>query len=143
MIDQLGACHDGCGGDADAITDATILTAASRGDASASAIIDRVAGSLGLVIWNLARVLNPALIVLAGLETEGRSLLLERVNRALERDYAASPGAIPPVLETALGDDLNLVGAATLALEQFFYAPALDRDETPAGRRLERYPGHV
>lgn len=94
-----------------------VFIAAERGDPLARALIDEAIGYLASGIANLLALLDPEVIILGGGVTEGLGshwdqLLREVRVRALPR-YRDEV----PLERTTLGDDVSLLGAATIAYE--------------------------
>lgn len=111
----------------DFISYSTVFEAAALGDRTAIRIVDRVADRLALAIWNLSRVLDPDLVVLAlsSFADRDRGLIMSKIEEIITTGFLGNAAERPVIVETAIGDDIGLVGAATLALERFFRAPCL------------------
>lgn len=95
----------------------------AAGDAAAASAVQAITRPLSVAIAAVVRMVDPALVALAG----GVSTLGEPLVAALHRDLAAYP-AVPsrkvrvPVALGELGENAGLAGAALLAREAF--APA-------------------
>jgi fructokinase len=97
------------GGDGDV---AQIAQRARRGEARASAVIDRYVLHFGRALANLIAILDPSVVVLGGglsnldfLYTRGR----DAVARAIFNDELTTP-----IVRNALGDSAGVIGAAAL-----------------------------
>jgi glucokinase-like ROK family protein len=101
------------------------LTAATLGDPQAVEIVREVVRPLAVAVANLADVLDPQLVIIAG-----EVLLAEELVLAEVRARVTSQSLVPtewqvPVVRAALGAEVSLIGAATLAFEQFLSSDAL------------------
>jgi glucokinase len=92
---------------------AEILELAQSGDKRATNIIESRAAIVSDIIVNLALILNPGLILLAG-EVGSHPVLLASVQRELER----SEFAVTRIAAASLGDFAALWGAIAAALEE-------------------------
>lgn len=92
---------------------ARILDLAQSQDPIANKIIDSRAAILSDIIVNLALILNPALILLAG-DVGSHPVMLSSVQKELER----SEFAVTRIAAAALGDLAPLWGAIAAALEK-------------------------
>jgi glucokinase len=86
-----------------------------EGDAAALEVIDRAGRYLGLALANLANLLNPELIVLGGDLIHAEDLFLPRIRTELARHVLPKMQVSLEVQMSALGMDIGLVGAASLA----------------------------
>jgi glucokinase len=102
------------------VTGSVVTRAAQDGDETARAILAKVGRRLGEGIAGLVNVLDPAVVVLGGGGVAAGDLLLEPARKAFVRSVEA-PDARPgvPIVPAELGNDAGVVGAATLALEEF------------------------
>lgn len=96
----------------------SLVWAADQGDESASAVIDELAGWLGLGVHCLLCVLDPEVIVVGG----GVSLLGDRIlgpiREAVQNGYGSEfRERAPDVRQATLGNRAGVVGAALLSLE--------------------------
>ncbi len=99
--------------------DGRAVTAAARaGDAAAIAILDNVGRHLGVALSGLANAFDPDVIVIGGGVMAAGELLLGPAREELRR-RALPPQNEVPLVAAALGPDAGMVGAATLALEEF------------------------
>ncbi len=104
------------GGDPDRVTAAMVVERAKAGEPGALALVDWLAGALGLGIATLAAVLDPSLVVLGGSVSDAGDALLAPTERALRRELTGGDVHPGPDLRLAgLGSAAGLVGAADLA----------------------------
>jgi predicted NBD/HSP70 family sugar kinase len=97
-----------------------LLEAARLGDAEAKCIFEQAGEALGLAVLNLTKTLNPDAVILAGRIPLRWSPVVEKV-RATLRISNAPPGPELNVVVTGLDDFIGVIGAAALALREFFY----------------------
>ncbi|TAN32420.1 ROK family transcriptional regulator [bacterium] len=90
-----------------------IFTAARRGHAVASRVVEAEASRLALAIATVAPVLDPELVILGGGIGRNGDLLLEPIERELRQLLPFRPR----VAVSALGEDAVLRGAVAIALE--------------------------
>lgn len=104
------------GGDQNKISGKAVTAAAREGDPAALECYERLGEALGRGLADLAAVLDPEVIVLAGGLTEAGDILLAPVTKAFDQ-YLTARARRPqiPVLISASGQDAGLVGAADLA----------------------------
>jgi glucokinase len=92
---------------------AHIIEAARSGDRRAAEVIDELAVYLGAAVANIVAVLDPALVVFGGGLSHAGDLLLKPLRRVVSQ-------IVPnlPALEiSSLGDDAQLMGAVSSAME--------------------------
>ncbi len=76
---------------------------------------------MGIALANLVNILNPDLIVLGGICAQGEDLLLPTIERVMRQRAFANLGAQVQIKVTAFGPHAGVIGAAALALSNFFY----------------------
>ena len=76
---------------------------------------------MGLALANLVNILNPDLIVLGGIFAQGEDLLLPTTEKILRQRAFANLGAQVQLKITGFGRRAGVIGAAALALDNFFY----------------------
>ncbi len=103
-----------------------VFTAARDGDQPTLSMIEKQMHYLGLSLANLVNVLNPELIILGGMFAQGSDLILPRVEATMRRLAFAGLGENVNVQPTSFGWRAGVVGAASLALKEFFYEAARD-----------------
>jgi predicted NBD/HSP70 family sugar kinase len=98
-----------------------VFAAAEQGDAATRAMLAERAGYMGIALANLINILNPDRIVLGGMFVQGRPWLLPAVEATMRRRAFANLGERVQLETTSFGRDVGAIGAAALALNQFFY----------------------
>jgi glucokinase-like ROK family protein len=98
-----------------------IFAAARDGDTATRNMIEHCAYYLGIALTNLVNVLNPELILLAGMFAQGEDLFLPVVQKTVREQAFAGLGERVRVQSTGFGWRAGVIGAAALALNAFFY----------------------
>lgn len=98
-----------------------VFAAARAGDGPTLALIDEQMAYLGIALANLVNVLNPKLIILGGMFAQGGDLILPQVEATVRRLAFAGLGEHVDIQPTTFGWRAGVVGAASLALKEFFY----------------------
>ncbi len=96
-----------------AATVAYIIDAARSGDTRAAAVFDELAVYLGTAVANIVAVLDPALVVFGGGLSHAGDLLLQPVRRVVSQIVPN----LPALEMSSLGDDAQLMGAVSSAME--------------------------
>jgi glucokinase len=97
--------------------DARILDlAAAAGDEAAIEALTRAGRFLGAGLTNLVNLLNPEVIAIGG-SVRKSEIYLRTAIETMRRDAFAQHLADVRVIEAELGDDVNAIGAALIALE--------------------------
>jgi len=118
---------------------AELLAAAADGDRAARKAVEEVAGFIGMAVANLAVVVDPSLVVMAGAMVTQSELLVHEVRRVVARVVPAAP----EIVISALGKEAPLWGCllvagnearARLRLQLRQMAPAAARPEARAMR---------
>lgn len=91
-----------------------MLQAAGNGDRAARKAVEEAAVLIGMAVANLAVVVDPSLIVLAGAMMTQSELLVHEVRRVVERVVPASP----EIVVSALGKEAPLWGCLLVAGEE-------------------------
>jgi predicted NBD/HSP70 family sugar kinase len=94
---------------------ATIVAAASQGDAVASRILEQASEYLGRGLSYLLNILNPEMIILGGPITEAGEPFLREVRASVARHSLVPHGV--PVVSSTLADRAELTGSVLLAME--------------------------
>jgi len=102
---------------------ASVVMLARSGDAAAAFCLEQVAKWLGLALANLANLLNPAKIVIAGQMSLAGELFLVTVSQSI-REHALSGANQPRIEWSQLADQAVQLGALARALDDFFAVPA-------------------
>ena len=101
------------------VTGEVVFAAAGEGDKVALALFERVGHWLGVGIASLVTIFDPDLVVVGGGVAATGELLLTPARASFERYvHGRAHRDLPPVVQSGLGDDAGLVGAATLALDR-------------------------
>jgi glucokinase-like ROK family protein len=98
-----------------------ILDAARKGDPTCRALLSQTARYLGIALANLVNVLNPEMIVLGGLFAQAQDLMLPEIESTTHQRAFADLGRQVEIRPATFGRQAGLVGAAALALHDFFY----------------------
>lgn len=98
-----------------------VFEAARQGDAQVQKMIEERAYYLGVALANLVNMFNPELILLGGIFSGGADLFLPPVNRAIQEMAFGGMGKNVHLQATSFGWKAGLIGAAALALLNFFY----------------------
>jgi len=105
------------GGDAERVTAKTIHDAADDGDPVAVDLWRKAGVYLGVGIVNLMYLFSPGVIVIGGGLTKAGDLLLAPMRVTIRQRIKEVYWKECPIVSPALGDDVSLIGAATLAME--------------------------
>lgn len=95
------------------LTPRHVFDAARQGDETALAVVDVVASRIALALAAIVPVVDPELVILGGGVGRNGDLLLEPVRRG----FGALSPFHPHIEVSALGEDAELVGAVSMALE--------------------------
>jgi glucokinase-like ROK family protein len=98
-----------------------VFAAARNGDAATQTMLKERARYMGIALANLVNVLNPELILLGGIFYQGRDLLLPTVEETMRQRSFGNLGQQIKLQPTSFGQQAGVVGAAALALTNFFY----------------------
>ena len=108
------------GGDPDAVRGEHVTAAARQGDAAALELVDELARWIALGLANLANILDPAVIVMAGGLVEAADLLLPPVEQHFASLVMAGDRRPHlPIVAAQLGEHAGAIGAALLAADQW------------------------
>jgi glucokinase len=101
--------------------DSRLLARLGReGDAGAVAVLARLGEYLGAGLVTLVNIFNPEVIVIGGGAAAAGELLLEPARRVLEARGSRPARDQVRVVPAMLGPDAGFIGAAALALVEFF-----------------------
>jgi glucokinase len=109
-----GLILDLAGGRPAAIDSRMVFEAADRGDPTATDLIERIAGHLGLGLVNLCTTVMPDVFVIAGGIARHLPAMRSHIDAVLARHRRLVPTDVP-VVAAELGDDAGAIGAARLA----------------------------
>ncbi|OIK13721.1 ROK family glucokinase [Bacillus sp. MUM 13] len=91
-----------------------IFDCAEKGDQLSLAVVDKVAGYLGLALANVANVLNPEKIVIGGGVSKAGEVLIAPVREAFKRHAFTRVRESAEITAATLGNDAGVIGAAWL-----------------------------
>jgi predicted NBD/HSP70 family sugar kinase len=104
--------------------DTAAVARAAAGDAVVREVLDEAGGMLGLALANLANLLNPSRIVLAGSLAVLSARLLPAARAALADNALMVIGEQVEIIVSDLGEDAVELGAVGLAMDGFLPLPA-------------------
>ncbi|MFQ6066425.1 MAG: ROK family protein [bacterium] len=111
-----------CEGDKNLITMDLIIRAVKMGDGKSQRCIEKAAKYLGKVIGGLVNVVNPEIIIINGKITALGEIFFASLQDQVER-YSILGNSHPVrITSSKLGDDVGLIGAASLVLRKVFKA---------------------
>ncbi len=113
-------------------TVSTIEDAALTGDPLALALVQEIAGHLGIALAGLLNLMNPSMVILGGGLARLGELLLAPIRETVERRTLVSSLAAAEIRTSELGPRAVAIGAATLVLRAALADPRLF---TPPGRK--------
>ncbi len=106
-------------GDLTRITPATIARAAAMGDAGARSLMRDTGFRLGILIGNLALLLNPRRVIVGGGIAQAGAMLFDRIAECLEQRVGWYLRYAPiDVVPAALGEESGALGAAAWARDR-------------------------
>lgn len=98
-----------------------VFEAARAGDEATCRMLMEHARYMGVALANLVNILNPEVIVMGGIFAQGGDVLLPAVQETMRQRAFADLGMKVALTPPSFGDDSGVVGAASLALNRFFY----------------------
>jgi len=98
-----------------------MFAAARAGDEVVSTRLKERARYIGIALANLINIFNPEMIVLGGIFSNERETLLPTIRDTVGRRAFGSLGKHVAIQPTARGAFVGMEGAASLALDRFFY----------------------
>ncbi len=104
-----------------------VFNAARDGDLATKQMIENQIHYLGIALANLVNILNPEMILLGGFFAQGDDLIRSKVCEVMRENAFSGLGDDVIVEPTSFGWRAGVVGAAALALMDFFY----QRSEIP------------
>ena len=94
-----------------------LLVRADGGDPSARRVLADAGRHIGIAAASLCNLFDPELLVIGGELAQAGEILLAPLRHALERSALAGEGGVPEVVQGALGDRAEVLGALALAIE--------------------------
>jgi glucokinase-like ROK family protein len=98
-----------------------VFTAARAGSPVMRALLEERACYMGIALANLVNILNPELILLGGIFSQGHDLLLPTVEKTMRQRSFGNLAERVQLKPTTFGQQAGAVGASALALTTFFY----------------------
>jgi glucokinase len=98
---------------------ADVAAAARNGDPLAVRVWDETVSALACGLTSIVNLFEPELVVLGGGVTRAGEQLLGPVRDEVKRDAVRPAGSPLSIVESALGDHVGIVGAATIAYDRF------------------------
>lgn len=99
------------------------FSAARDGDEQILNFIDDRACYLGIALANLVNILNPELILLGGVFSQGSDLIIPIAEAKMREGSFAGLGGKVQIETTSFGWRAGVIGASAFALNTFFYQP--------------------
>jgi predicted NBD/HSP70 family sugar kinase len=96
----------------------TVELAAARGDAHATALIERMGYYLGFALANLIHLLNPRRIIIGGSLIRLGDSLFDKIQRTVRERALDSLASQTDIVPSNLGDHMVLLGAGALVMER-------------------------
>ncbi len=107
-------------GSIEEITAKIVAEAAKMGDKLSLEIWEEVGEYLGIAIANLINMYNPQIIIIGGGVAQAEKLLFEPIKRTVKKRALPGPGKLVKIVPSQLGENVSIIGAASLALEKTF-----------------------
>ncbi len=101
-----------------------VFAAARAGDLPTRTMLIERARYMGIALANLVNVLNPELILLGGIFSQGQDLLLPTIEATMRQRAFADLGQRVRLQTTSFSEYAGVIGGAALALTTFFYQQA-------------------
>ncbi len=98
-----------------------VFQAARQCDAEATQMVEKTGCYLGIALANLVNIFNPELILLGGMFAQAEDLILPTATRTMRERAFAGLGEKVRLQTTSFGWRAGVIGAAALALMEFFY----------------------
>lgn len=114
------------GGDPEAVTSETVVTAAQAGDKVAREILTVAARTFGRALVGMVNLLNPELIVVGGGLGEAWPPFIEQASEAVQAEALAGRKDVR-IVRAELGNDAGVLGAAALAFDEYDEREGLGR----------------
>jgi len=105
-------------GDLKKVSAELVFQAAKKGDRKALEVVRKSAEFLGIGVANVINVFNPQRVVLGGGVTKAGSLLFKPVREVAYKRAMPALAKVVEIVPAKLGDDVGIIGAATLVLTE-------------------------
>jgi glucokinase len=112
--EALQAAGSPCAG---SVTAADVYAAAGAGDENALLVMRNMGRMLGIGIASLINIFNPERIVIGGGVKDAWSLFIDAAREEVMRRAFEVPARRTEIVQSLLGDDAGIVGAAAAALQ--------------------------
>ena len=99
----------------------SVFEAVRQGDAQVRKMIEERGCYLGIALANLVNLVNPELILLGGIFSRGEDLFIEPITQTIHQRAFGEMGKNVQVRASSFGWKAGVIGAAALALLNFFY----------------------
>lgn len=106
--------------DVEEVTITDICDAAEHGDETAITLLKEAGSYIGLVISNLVNTLNPMQVVMVGEIMLSNEYALGSIKATVKKVGFQLPAQRAKIIQSALGNDAAVIGAATLVLQEVF-----------------------
>jgi len=103
--------------DATHITAQQIYRLAAEGDKIAQQVVNEVHQYLAIALANIVHLVNPGMIILGGSVAQAGELLIRPIQIRLHELCLAEAVDALRVVQSSLGEEANIIGAVTLALQ--------------------------
>lgn len=100
------------------VTSELVYELARKGEADALAVMQGMGSMLGIGIANLINIFNPEMIVIGGGVKDAWPLFIDATRAEIRKRAFEVPAARTRIVESKLGDDAGMVGAAAVALQK-------------------------
>ncbi len=100
-----------------------VFAAALKGDTPTQTMLTDRARYIGIALANLVNVFNPEMILLGGLFNQERGTILPTIQQTIHNRAFSELGHQVQLQVSECGQSIGRVGAASLALDTFFYRP--------------------
>lgn len=99
-----------------------LIEAGRQGDEHTIMIFNKAARLLGIAFTNLVNILNPERIILGGMYSQAKDLILPTVRDIVSHSVVGGVGEKVIIEGSAFGWRAGLIGASTIALISLFYS---------------------
>jgi len=111
-----------CQGNKDSLTIKDVIAAVKAGDTRSQKYIQRAAKYLGRVIGQLVNVINPEVVIINGDITSAGEVFFDPLRKEVKK-YAFRISNEPmKIIPSSLGEDIGLIGAASIVIREIFKA---------------------
>ena len=115
---QKSMLQDIVNGDLSKITAAMVMRTASQFDSFAMELVDQFAKNLAIGLVNLLHIFDPQIIILGGGVSQSYSIYSAVLSKAMHTNTMPHLREHINVVPSVLGDDVSLLGAASLAFQR-------------------------